>query len=303
VRHIIKQNSKTQEILLRIGDGPFSQVTEQQVRNIFPAQAYSQKQLSSIGVRIEELKRFVESPIKQSLDKIRFDIRDTEGSLKGAYSNLVRQQETEVEIRKYDLEISSQTEQATALRKTLKGLSDDDLGTIAKKALYDNEESIIDDLRSEMARAKESVEALRSDISSRVEQPENPLEVENGALIQSIRAKYSARFGEVREHIERTAALFEPESLAEILGEETRWNAVKADFEAKYETAKARATTNQQQLAQIEEVERRITEIRRLQASSRTALKDVADSASTYDGFRRKWNDLHAQKRNALEGQ
>jgi chromosome segregation protein len=55
VKHIIKRNSKTQEIHLKIGDEDFVQTTEQEVRNLFPVQAYSQKQLSSVGVRIEEL--------------------------------------------------------------------------------------------------------------------------------------------------------------------------------------------------------------------------------------------------------
>jgi len=65
VKHIVKRNSKKQEILLKIGAGEFTTATEQQVRNLLPIQAYSQKQLSSVGIRIDELKRFVELPIKQ----------------------------------------------------------------------------------------------------------------------------------------------------------------------------------------------------------------------------------------------
>jgi len=42
--------------------------TEQEVRNLFPMHAYNQKQLSSVGVCIGELKRFVEQPIKHVLD-------------------------------------------------------------------------------------------------------------------------------------------------------------------------------------------------------------------------------------------
>lgn len=78
VLHIVKRNSKTQEILLKIGDGAFSLATAQQVLNLLPVQAYSQKQLSSVGVQIDELKRFVELPIKQELDQIRSNVRDAE---------------------------------------------------------------------------------------------------------------------------------------------------------------------------------------------------------------------------------
>ena len=58
-------------------------------------QAYSQKQLSSIGVRIDELKRFVELPIKQTFDQIRTDIRDAEAKIRTAYGNVIRKREIE----------------------------------------------------------------------------------------------------------------------------------------------------------------------------------------------------------------
>jgi len=77
IRHIVSEASKTQEILLKIGDGEFVLVTEQEIRNLLPIQAYSQKQLSNVGVREEELKRFVELPVKKAIAQIRSDIRDT----------------------------------------------------------------------------------------------------------------------------------------------------------------------------------------------------------------------------------
>jgi chromosome segregation protein len=99
VRHIIKRNSRSQEVLLKIGDAEFVRTTEQEVRNLFPMQAYSQKQLSSVGVRIDELKRFVEQPIKHSLDQVRSDIRDTEAKIRAAYGNLVRKKIAGVKSR------------------------------------------------------------------------------------------------------------------------------------------------------------------------------------------------------------
>ncbi len=43
VKHIIKRNSKTHEIHLKIGGEEFVVTTELEIRNLFPAQAYSQK--------------------------------------------------------------------------------------------------------------------------------------------------------------------------------------------------------------------------------------------------------------------
>ena len=208
VPHIVKRNSKTQEISLRIGSGPFSQVTEQQVRNIFPVQAYSQKQLSSLGVRIEELKRFVELPIKQTLDKIHFDIRSTEAGLRSAYSNLIRQREIDAEIKKCDLEITSQTEQVTTLREALKGLSDADQETIGKKNLYDNEEAIIQGLEDELHRVKELVSSLQAGVPDKQKEPSTQPEIENADIIEGIRVAYAAKLQEARDLVARLSALF-----------------------------------------------------------------------------------------------
>ena len=51
VVHIVKRNSVTKEIQLKIGNNDFEKVTEEEVRRLIPIQAYSQKQLSSVGVR------------------------------------------------------------------------------------------------------------------------------------------------------------------------------------------------------------------------------------------------------------
>jgi type III restriction enzyme len=303
VPHIVKRNSKTQEISLRIGSGPFSQVTEQQVRNIFPVQAYSQKQLSSLGVRIEELKRFVELPIKQTLDKIRFDIRSTEAGLRSAYSNLIRQREIDAEIKKCDLEITSQTEQVTTLRGALKGLSDADQETIGKKNLYDNEEAIIQGLEDELHRVKELVSSLQAGVPDEQKEPGTQPEIENADIIEGIRVAYAAKLQEARDLVARLSALFTEESLKNILDAVAKWDTAKQAFDAKYQAAKERATSNQQQLTQIQDAEKRITELRKQQVASRNALRDLADPASVYAGLRTTWNKLHADKVNALDAQ
>jgi chromosome segregation protein len=303
VRHIVKRNAKTQEISLKIGDGPFTVVTEQQIRGIFPIQAYSQKQLSSVGVRLEELKRFVELPIKLSLDKIRFDIRDTEAGLRSAYSNVIRQREIENEIQKRDLEVASQTEQLASLRGALKGLTEDDQKIIAQKVTYDNEEAITERLANELQHAKESVAALRTSVEEESEATEVSPHISNQELILNIQQAYAAKFRAIRERIELLAALFDEDALSGIESVLSPWLDKKRAFDKEYEAAKSKATSNQQQLDQIQEIETRITDIRKLLTVSRSTLKELSAPASAYTALRQRWNDLHASKLKVLEGQ
>ncbi len=303
VRHIVKRNAKTHEILLRIGDGDFVQSTEQEIRNLLPIQAYSQKQLSSVGVRIDELKRFVALPIKHELDRIRSDIRGTETKIRTVFGNLIRKRELEAEIAKYSREIESLTKQLAALRKGLKGLSTADEETIRLKSEYDNEELIIENLKNELSRAQELVEALAGEFDEESREESDGLDVHNKALLKSIREKYLAKFGQIRKGITTLVGLFEASSLREVNDEIRKWDRVKTEFDKQYEAAKARAKTNQQQLRQIQDVEKRISALKKTQLANRNALGALGDPDVSYRGLRGAWNDLHAQKFQALDQQ
>jgi chromosome segregation protein len=99
------------------------------------------------------------------------------------------------------------------------------------------------------------------------------------------------------------AGLFETASLKEIDDEVKKWDKLKKEFDKKYEAAKAKSKVNQQQLKQIQGVEKRIAELKKLQMTNRNALADLGDPEAVYNGLRTRWNDLHAQKIHALDGQ
>ncbi len=304
VRHIVKRNSKKQEILLKIGDGEFIQATEQQVRNLLPIQAYSQKQLSSVGVRIDELKRFVELPIKQDLDEIRSDVRDTESKMRAAYGDLIRMKEIKAEVDKNNIEIASSTEQLGKLRKSLKGLSEEDQKIIDQKAKYDDEEAIIESLKNELETKQGHVDSLVEALENPEEEEETEEgELENKVLINSIQTKFAAKFTEIEAVIGALSALFKPESLKIIDNEIKAWEKLKATFDKKYEAAKIKANVNQQQLDQIQTLEKRIITLKKQQTEKRNALLALGDPEDIYKKLRSKWDSLHTQKITALEQQ
>jgi chromosome segregation protein len=302
VPHIVKRNSKTQEILLKIGDGAFAPATEHQVRNLLPIQAYSQKQLSSVGVRIDELKRFVELPIKQELDQVRSDVRDTEARARSAYNDLNRLKEIQAEADKNNVEIASLTEQLSKLRKGLKGLSDEDQKTIEQKAKYDDEQAIIEALQNKLATAQESVQTL-VDSFDEDEEEEEDVELENIAAIKDIRKKFAAKFDQIETGVTALSDLFEPASLKEINETIKAWGKLKAAFEEKYEAAKAQAKVNQHQLDQIQVQEKRIAALKKQQTEKRNAIAALGKPEGEYKTQRTRWNELHARKVAALEKQ
>lgn len=296
VKHIVKRNSKRQEILFKIGDADFIQATEQQVRNLLPIQAYSQKQLSSVGVRIDELKRFVELPIKQDLDKIHSDIYDTELKLRSSYGDLIRKKEIEIELNKNNTEIDSLMEQLGVLRKGLKGLSAKDQKIIDQKVKFDNEEGIIENLHNELANAKEKVGGLKRGFDEDLKDKEGDAELQNETILNDIRSQFVLKFAEIKTEVTALSDLFNSDSLKVIDAKTEEWVNIKTTFETKYETAKAKAKMNQQQLNQIQTIEKRLGGLKKNQTEKRNILNDLGDTETIYKALREEWNALHAKK-------
>ncbi|TQI69652.1 type III restriction enzyme [Gramella sp. Hel_I_59] len=139
VRHIVKRNSASREILLKIGDNEFQKVSEEDIRKVLPIQSYSQKQLSDVGVKTEELKRFIEQPIKSSLERISYNLDETNLKLKNSYNQLVRKKKVQNEIANFNIEGSSIEGQVKGIRESLKGISEVDQKTIDKKSRFELE--------------------------------------------------------------------------------------------------------------------------------------------------------------------
>lgn len=303
VLHIVKRNSAKDEILLKIGDGIFAPATEQQIRALLPIQAYSQKQLSSVGIRIDELKRFVELPIKQQLDQINSDVRDTEAKIRTVYLNLIRMKEIEIEVIKNNVEVASLAEQLGKMRKGLKGLPEEDQNIIGQKSKYDDEEAIIEALKNQLNATEDNVQALVDSFDEKDDQEEGELEFVNIAIIDAIRKKFASKFSEIESGVATLSSLFEPASLKVIDNAIKEWSNLKTAFEKKYEAAKAKANVNQLLLDQIQTLEKRIALLKKQQIEKRNALATLGEPVKEYKVLRTKWDNMHTHKVSVLETQ
>ena len=304
VQHIVKRNSETRELALKIGDASFVATTETEIRNLFRIQAYSQKQLSNVGVRLDELRRFVELPIRQLLDQVAAGMRGVEIQLRAAYGNVIRKRELEAETQKARLEVESLTEQVGTLRKSLKGLTEADQNTIKEKVLYDNEVLIVENLRDELDRAKDLVDSMSESLEDLGEVDEDDDEaIQNTAIIKAIRAKYAEKFAKIREHTVALAKTFSAGSVRDLEAAVKAWDDVKVVFDKRYAEAAKRAKLNQQQLTRIQEIEKRVADLKKLLTSNKRAVSALGDPEKAYQGLRKDWNKLQLDRLQALDEQ
>ena len=126
VPHQVRRTSKDGSVQIKVGSDELRGCTESEIRTLLPVQAYSQKQLSNVSVRLDELARFITAPIRAELGKLERQMGEQEDKLRKSFSTRQRQKTIERDIARLLLEIRSYQEQANQIRASLGGLSDAD---------------------------------------------------------------------------------------------------------------------------------------------------------------------------------
>jgi len=242
-----------------VGDADFEKAREADVRELLPVQAYSQKQLSSVSVRVEELTRFVTSPIRRQLAEIDQRIEEAAGKVRENYATLQRQRQLQMTIRRLELAEKSLGEQAVNLRASIDDVSDADRLVLEEKPKYDSARFLANGWHSSLTRAMEATERLLATvvelddgITSTGEQPPALLEP-----LDALRSNTDQLLGALRDSI--TAALANLSNEVVSGSEHDRRyqlvHQLMADFEEAYGTVKERSTAHSAKLAELAEVE------------------------------------------------
>ncbi len=301
--HIVKRNSVTKETQLKIGDADFEVVKEEEIRRILPIQAYSQKQLSSVGVRTEELKRFIQLPITNQLNNLRFQISDNSKKIVTAYNNFIRKNEIQREVDQFTLEIRSLQNQVESLRKSLKGVSEEDQAIIAKKQKFDNEENLINKAQSEVSLIRGKINELASSLDNYPEPFPERIDIENRDLMESIDTSRVKKFDELKGLVKQLQIALTDDNLKEFTEQVTKWQGIQAEYEKQYEAAKAKASSNQAVLDEIRRIELRLQELFNSLNERNAILKELGNPGADFDQYRDEWVTLHERKVELLNEQ
>lgn len=296
ILHVIKRNAKSKEILLRIGEGEFQQVKEDDVRKILPIQSYSQKQLSDVGVKTEELKRFIEQPITHKLDTIKFQLSETRIRLRNSYSQLIRKKEIEQEIENFNLESQSLNNQAENIRKSLKGISKADQDIINAKPKFEKEETIISNFENELTVFKNKSEELLRLLEKYPEPLGSIEQLENKDLIQSISSEINLLFIKINQAALDLNKIFNMENRNNLNNYIQQWHQKKEKFEISYDLSKNNSQSSQQQLSEIQKIEQRLREINKIISDRKLLLKEIGTPESDFIEQRLFWQKYHTEK-------
>ncbi|GGG94154.1 hypothetical protein GCM10007415_31520 [Parapedobacter pyrenivorans] len=301
--HLVKRNSVNKKIYLKIGNNEFEQVNEDEVRRILPIQAYSQKQLSSVGVRTEELKRFIQLPIANQLNNLKFQLNDIGKKIRTSYTNYLRKKGLQNEIDEFNLEIKSLNNQVENLRSQLKGISERDQVVIANKKKYDFEQSLINKAKREISSTEIKLRELNDFLKLLPDNSPHSHSLQNTKLITEINAARVRKFDKIKSLAKQLIDSLSQSNLPELTMLFEKWEILKVNYEIQYEASKAKTTSNQVQLAEIQRLENRLSELNKNLEERTQAINELGDPENDLNQFRDEWFSLHSQKITILNDQ
>ena len=307
VPHTVRRESQNGELLMRIAGDDMQPCSEEEVRRLLPIQAYSQKQLSDVSVRVDELSRFITAPIRAKLDDIEERLSDRAERIKETYATVRRRRSLSRTLEERQLTEVSLSEQAEALRAGLTGLSEEDRALLDRGRVYSGADQAVASWREGIKTFREDAYGLRRSAESHLSRAESPPAKPALEILKQAFEEYEALFSEAKASLDplihRADAIL---SGAETMDERNpwrRWAEKRREFRASYDAAVLRSSAHRQKMEQLKAIEEQHQTHIRATSRVREELRSLANAEAAHRAEREAWEALMDERDDALEEQ
>ncbi len=302
VPHVVRRHSHTGDISLKFGNDEFRPCTEDDVRDLLPIQAYSQKQLSAVGVRTDELIRFIRASVIKQLTEIASSVNGLKTQIRSSYGLLRRKRDLRKEIDRDQLELDSLSKRVEALRGELKGLAPADQKVLSDHDLFLQEEQQVDQFSRDLNRLREMTNEFSINISRMPSSAQKEATLPDIELLSKIETSLKSVFSTAQAQINALIGLVgqtspEIEKYESHLAE---WRVIFDSHCVQYEEAKQRATSHTSQLKQIKEAEDRVKSLRTVVADKRDKCAKLGTPETDYEKAREDWLRVYSTRAELL---
>jgi type III restriction enzyme len=305
VPHIVRRNSVDGSLLIKIGSDEFRPCKEDEVRALLPIQAYSQKQLSDVSVRVDELSRFITAPIRAELARIDRQAGERAERLRQTYATKRRQRSLEQTVRQRELQEKSLTEQADAIRSGLTGLSEEDRALLDRGKVFDAADRSVQSWRDGAATLREGAASLRASVDGHLIENETvPVEPED-AILRAARQDYEALLNYTKTALDALIARAEAitDSPANGPSPWREWAEKVAEFRKAYDAAVLRSSAHIEKMKQLQAIESQLARHVRETARVREELRTLSAADAAYRTEREGWESLLNERDDILNAQ
>ena len=299
VLHVVRRRSESGELQIKIGASDYRTCTEHEVRRLLRVQAYSQKQLSGVGVQVSELVRFVHGPIEPQLTEIAARVADIVGRLHSTHARLEQHLRNRRDLAQAELEVASLDAQHAKLMSALSGLSVDQADVFVAQTGIERDGEELDALVLRKQRVYSAIEELLDGLPDSVSP--NELERIRSSTVRDATAALSGFAEQVRESLAQyraggVAAKYLDSTLARA---KSQLDGVLSEHRTKYDHARKTADENARLLTELENVERRRARARSMVEGLNRSVHDGDSAHAVFHGTREELA-LIAQERSEL---
>ena len=305
VPHQVRRSSKDGSVQIKFGDDELRPCTESEIRTLLPIQAYSQKQLSNVSVRLDELARFTSAPVRTELNKLERQMGEQEEKLRNSFSTRQGQKTIKRDMERIALEIRSYQGQASQIRASLGGLSEDDRNLLELGPHFDLAEQAIEIRKSRLIATKERITSLvqRASVAESDEGFELPDDFPENALVNGILSDYGALIQKIDSRLAEISAQID-RALEE--GEDSKWSKWEtklSDYREAYNEALERSSAHKLRMYQLKGLEGKVGVLQRELSSLQDELKAYEKAAESYKAEQDRLDELRQQRDSLLQEQ
>ena len=307
VAHTVRRDSQSGDLLMKISNHDMRPCSEEEVRSLLPIQAYSQKQLSDVSVRVDELSRFITAPIRAELSGIRRQLDDKTEKIREAYSTVRRRRALFRTLEERLLIERSLSEQAETLRASLTGLSEEDQALLDRGNSFLRANQAVEAWRGGVNTFKEEAESLCLTVKSYLEGVEAPPEEPEKDILKETLDEYKALLSDAMTGLDalliRARAITAIPEAMDKNSPWRRWAEELAAFRKTYDAAVQRSSTHREKKGPLKTTEKQLHSYIRDTGRVREELKSIANAEETHRSERDTWEKLASDQDDALDAQ
>ena len=206
VPHVIRRDSTNGQLLMKIGSHNLQPCSEEDVRRLFPIHAYSQKQLSGVSVRIEELSRFIAAPIRSKLDNFQEQMSEVSAQIRETYSMVLRRRGLSRTREVREIAERSLSEQVESMRAGLAGLSDQDRALLNGGTSYSRADQTVDSWHTGLTSFRRDAEGLRRTSQTLMSNIQPPVDLPEEEILTAASHEYRSLLSDALADLEALIA-------------------------------------------------------------------------------------------------
>lgn len=302
VPHQIRRDGATGKVYLKVADQDESEATEETIQSLAQIQGYSQKQLSHVSVRAQELRRLLKSPIAQELATNKSQLDAAISNLRQAFERNESRRTLLAQVQAIDLELTSKREQVRSLTEEVRDLPEEQKKAIDAHPQFSDGQRLTESYSTTIADATDTIRTAANFLGKLLDDlpqvkpalPAYPLNAIREQLDAELR-NVIAKLRDVENSMGNFSAALTPE-----------FDAAIAEFEshkAQYDAAASEDVTIQQRLESLRALsdETGATESEKARLEQR--LSEIGDSEAQLAAARQQWRAAVERDSALLAGQ